>query len=51
MTSSADTAEPGIRFSEAARNKLLEVLAGYPEEVAGLRLKISAARRTASNTC
>ena len=40
MTTGADTAQLGIRFSEEARGKLVEVLEGYPEEVAGLRLKI-----------
>lgn len=40
MTSSVNTDDLGIRFSEAARSKLVEVLQGYPEEVAGLRLKI-----------
>ena len=40
MTTGADTAQLGIQFSEEARGKLVEVLEGYPEEVAGLRLKI-----------
>ncbi len=40
MAGSVDAGELGIRFSEAARDKLVEVLEGYPEEVAGLRLKI-----------
>ena len=40
MTTSADTADLGIEFSEVARGKLVEVIEGYPEEVAGLRLKI-----------
>lgn len=40
MTTGADTAQLGIQFSEEARGKLVEVLDGYPEEVAGLRLKI-----------
>ena len=40
MTTGADTAQMGIQFSEEARGKLVEVLEGYPEEVAGLRLKI-----------
>lgn len=40
MTTGADTAQLGIRFSGEARDKLVEVLRGYPEEVAGLRLKI-----------
>lgn len=46
MTTNADTAGPadtadlGIEFSEVARGKLVEVIEGYPEEVAGLRLKI-----------
>ncbi|MYF82460.1 MAG: hypothetical protein F4177_12105, partial [Chloroflexi bacterium] len=41
MTTEALTGDLGITFSEVAREKLLEVLTGYPEEVAGLRLKIS----------
>ena len=41
MTTNVDTNELGITFSEVARSKLLEVLTGYPEEVAGLRLKIA----------
>ena len=40
MTTGAETAQLGIQFSEEARGKLVEVLEGYPEEVAGLRLKI-----------
>ena len=41
MTTNVDAGELGIRFSEVAREKLMEVLTGYPEEVAGLRLKIN----------
>ncbi|MDE2966000.1 MAG: NifU family protein [Chloroflexota bacterium] len=41
MTTNVDANELGITFSEVARSKLLEVLTGYPEEVAGLRLKIA----------
>ena len=41
MTTNVDAGELGITFSEVARSKLLEVLTGYPEEVAGLRLKIT----------
>ena len=41
MTTNVDAGELGITFSEVARLKLLEVLTGYPEEVAGLRLKIT----------
>ena len=41
MTTNVETGELGITFSEIARSKLLEVLTGYPEEVAGLRLKIT----------
>ena len=41
MTTNVDTGELGITFSDVARSKLLEVLTGYPEEVAGLRLKIT----------
>ena len=40
MTTNVDTADPGIRFSESARSKLVEVIEGYPEPIAGLRLKI-----------
>ena len=41
MTTNVNAGELGIRFSEVARDKLVEVLTGYPEEVAGLRLKIN----------
>ncbi len=41
MTTNVDAGELGITFSDVARSKLLEVLTGYPEEVAGLRLKIT----------
>ncbi len=41
MTTEALTGDLGITFSEVAREKLVEVLTGYPEEVAGLRLKIN----------
>ena len=41
MTTNTETDQLGISFSEVARSKLLEVLASYPEEVAGLRLKIT----------
>ena len=51
MTTNVDAGELGISFSEVARSKLLEVLTGYPEEVAGLRLKITAAPRRDSSTC
>ena len=40
MTTSAETADLGIEFSDVARGKLLEVIEGYPEPVSGLRLKI-----------
>ena len=40
MTTNVDADDLGIRFSGVARSKLVEVLTGYPEEVAGLRLKI-----------
>ncbi len=41
MTTNVETGDLGITFSDVARSKLLEVLTGYPEEVAGLRLKIT----------
>ncbi len=41
MTTNVDAGDLGIKFSEIARSKLVEVLTGYPEEVAGLRLKIT----------
>ncbi len=41
MTTNVQAGELGITFSDTARSKLLEVLTGYPEEVAGLRLKIT----------
>ncbi|MCY4619663.1 MAG: NifU family protein [Chloroflexi bacterium] len=41
MTTNVDAGELGITFSDVARSKLVEVLTGYPEEVAGLRLKIT----------
>ena len=41
MTTNVETGELGITFSDVARSKLVEVLTGYPEEVAGLRLKIT----------
>ncbi len=41
MTTNVQAGELGITFSDMARSKLLEVLTGYPEEVAGLRLKIT----------
>ncbi len=41
MTTNVDASELGITFSDVARSKLVEVLTGYPEEVAGLRLKIT----------
>ena len=37
----SDDGTYGITFSEAARSKLAEVIEGYPEPVAGLRLKIA----------
>lgn len=40
MTTSAETADLSIEFSDVARGKLLEVIEGYPEPVSGLRLKI-----------
>ena len=41
MTTNVQAGELGITFSDMARSKLVEVLTGYPEEVAGLRLKIT----------
>lgn len=41
MTTNVDAGELGISFSDVARSKLVEVLTGYPEEVSGLRLKIT----------
>ena len=41
MNTNVETGDLGITFSDVARSKLLEVLTGYPEEVAGLRLKIT----------
>ncbi len=41
MTTNVESRDLGIKFSEIARSKLVEVLTGYPEEVAGLRLKIT----------
>ena len=41
MTTDVQTTDLGISFSEVANSKLVEVLTGYPEEVAGLRLKIN----------
>ena len=40
MTTDVSTSDLNITFSEIAREKLLEVLTGYPEPIAGLRLKI-----------
>lgn len=40
MTTQTESANLGISFSDVARSKLVEVLTGYPEPVAGLRLKI-----------
>lgn len=37
----SDDGTLGITFTEAARSKLAEVIEGYPEPVAGLRLKIA----------
>ena len=36
----SDHGDYGITFTEDARSKLIEVIEGYPEPVAGLRLKI-----------
>ena len=41
MTTNVDVGDLGITFSDVASSKLVEVLTGYPEEVAGLRLKIT----------
>ena len=36
----SENGDHGITFTEPARSKLVEVIEGYPERVAGLRLKI-----------